>query len=58
MLYNYAMKMSNCIAARKFRVSNAEFQRWKHSKGKLINITTKKFSLKPADFEEKFFAFV
>jgi len=57
-LFNYAEIMSNCNTARKFRVSNAELQRWKHPKGKLINITPKKFSVKPADFKEKLVAFV
>jgi len=58
MLFNYAEVMSNCNAARKFRVSNAELQIWKHQKGKLINITRKQFSVKPPDFKEKLVAFV
>jgi len=58
MLFNYAEIMSNCSAARKFMVSNAELQRWKHRKESLINITPKKFSVKPADFKEKLVAFV
>jgi hypothetical protein len=58
MLFNNAKVMSNCNAGRKFRVSNAELQIWKHPKGKLINITPKQFSVKPTDFKEKLVAFV
>jgi hypothetical protein len=58
MLFNYVEIMCNCIAARKFRVSNAELQRWNYPKGKLINITPKKFSVKLADFKEKLVACV
>jgi hypothetical protein len=58
MLFNYSEVMSNCNAARKFRVSDAELQSWEHPKGKLIGITPKQFSLKPADFKKKLVAFV
>jgi hypothetical protein len=40
MVTNYAVKTNNCNAARKFSVAEANVQRWKEQKQKLINTNT------------------